>query len=289
MTPVCCSTTAIHRPAMAFRLIPAGRFRANDGRPSGISGWLMDGDSARRIIAALATQKNDLLIDYEHQSLRTQETGKPAPAAGWFKQLAWREGDGLYVIDARWTRNAAAMLSAQEYRYISPVFHFDDVTGRVLSILGAAITNTPGLDGLTDLAALKANLPVASRCPSDFTDEASYRAYLKAAAAGIVRINGRDPLSTAQRAVCTHMGIKPEDYLANLDMRPVNPNANDKDLATMKHVFGADFLEQAAAQRNYDVACSVPPAGVSERDHINMQAAFGKDYAIKARMQKQPN
>jgi hypothetical protein len=286
--PVCCSTTAINRPAMAFRLIPAGRFRANDGRPHGISGWLMDGDSARRIIAALATQKNDMLIDYEHQSLRTQETGKPAPAAGWFKQLVWREGDGLYVIDARWTRNAAAMLTAQEYRYISPVFHFDDATGRVLSILGAAVTNTPGLDGLTDLAALKANLPAASY-PSDFTDEASYRAYLRAAAAGKVRINGRDPLTTAQRAVCTRLGIKPEDYLANLDMLSINPNANNQDLATMKRVFGADFLDQAADQAAFNAACSVPPVGVSERDHINMQAAFGKDYAIKARMQKQPN
>ena len=274
---------------MAFRLVPAGRFRANDGRPSGITGWLMDGESARRIIAALATQKNDMLIDYEHQSLRTQETGKPAPAAGWFKRLEWREGDGLYITDARWTRNAAAMLTAQEYRYISPVFSFDDVTGRVLSILGAAITNTPGLDGLTDLAALKANMPATSRYPSDFTDEASYQAYLNAAAAGKVRINGRDPLTTAQRAVCSRLGIKPEDYLANLDMLSINPNANAQDLATMKHVFGADFLEQSTAQGNYDAACSVPPAGVSERDHINMQAAFGKDYAIKARMQNQPN
>ena len=202
---------------MAFRLIPAGRFRANDGRPSGISGWLMDGESARRIIAALAAQKNDMLIDYEHQSLRTQETGKPAPAAGWFKRLEWREGDGLYVTDARWTRNAAAMLTAQEYRYISPVFHFDDVTGRVLSILGAAVTNTPGLDGLTDLAALKAQLPAAKTShPSDFTDEASYRAYLKALADGKVKINGRDPFTRTQRAICTQLGIAPEDYLATL-------------------------------------------------------------------------
>ena len=205
---------------MAFRLVPAGRFRANDGRPHGISGWLMDGDSARRIIAELSARKNDLLIDYEHQSLRTQETGKPAPAAGWFKQLAWREGDGLYITDARWTRNAAAMLSAQEYRYISPVFHFDDVTGRVLSIVGAAVTNTPGLDGLTDLVALKANLPAATH-PSDFTNEASYRAYLKALAAGKVKINGRDPFTRNQRAVCTQLGIAPEEYLATFHHQQV--------------------------------------------------------------------
>lgn len=264
MKPVCCSTTAIHRPAMVFRLIPAGRFRANDGRPSGISGWLMDGESARRIIAALAAQKNDMLIDYEHQSLRTQETGKPAPAAGWFKRLEWREGDGLYVTDARWTRNAAAMLTAQEYRYISPVFHFDDVTGRVLSILSAAITNTPGLDGLTDLAALKAQLPVSESLPSDFTDAATYRAYLMAVASGNLILNSRDPLTNAQRAICAHQQvIAPDDYSATLQ-------------------------QLSAAQGNFEAACSVPPAGVTQQDHLNMQAAFGKDYAVKnATMAKQ--
>ncbi len=208
MTQACCSTTAIHQPALEFRLIPAGRFRANDGRPHRIAGWLMDGISAKAIIAALAAQKNDLLIDYEHQSLHTQETGGPAPAAGWFKRLQWREGDGLYVTDARWTRNAAARLSAGEYRYISPVFQFDETTGRVLSIIGAAVTNKPALDGLTDLAAAAGKLPISPGTrqvaalaaqeaahmftPADFHDQAGYLAFLRAASAGKVCINGKN-------------------------------------------------------------------------------------------------
>ncbi len=219
MNHASCSTQAIAQPAMSFRLIPAGKFRALDGRPQGLDGWVMDGIAARNIIAALSGRKNDVLIDYEHQSIAA---GIEAPAAGWFKSLSWREGDGLYVTDARWTRKAAAMLTNREYRYISPVFQYEKETGRVLSIISAAITNNPALDGLTDLAA-------------------------------------------ATRKTCAPPGI------------------NAKDLATMKHVFGPNVFEQAAAMDAHDAACSVPLAGTSPRDHIKMQEAFGKDYAIRAR------
>jgi hypothetical protein len=37
------------------------------------------------------------------------------------------------------------------------------------------------------------NVHSSPRIPPDFTDEASYRAYLKAEAAGLVRINGKTP------------------------------------------------------------------------------------------------
>lgn len=47
------------------------------------------------------------------------------------------------------------MIVAREYRYVSPVFQYDRQTGTVLSLAHVALTNDPGLDGLTDLAALK--------------------------------------------------------------------------------------------------------------------------------------
>jgi len=153
MHTAACSTQPLTTPARVFRLIPAGQFRAVDGRPQGLPGWTMDGEAARQIIAAVSALAGDVVIDYEHQTLKASANGTPAPAAGWFKALEWREGDGLYVTDARWTANAAAMLTAREYRYISPVFHYGQTDGRVLSIHSAAITNTPALDGLTDLAA----------------------------------------------------------------------------------------------------------------------------------------
>ena len=153
MHTAACSTQLLTTPSSVFRLIPAGQFRAIDGRPQGLPCWTMDGDAARQIITAVSALAGDVVIDYEHQTLKAGANGSPAPAAGWFKTLEWREGDGLYVTDARWTTKAAAMLIAREYRYISPVFRYSQEDGRVLSIHSAAITNDPALDGLTDLAA----------------------------------------------------------------------------------------------------------------------------------------
>lgn len=149
-----CSTASITRPAVTFRLLPAGVFRAIDGRPEGIAGWQLDGDLAAFLVQQAAGRAADFVIDYEHQTLRAAATGRPAPAAGWFKRLEWREGDGLYVMDARWTDMAACMIGAREYRYLSPVFRFDGA-GRVVGIHSAALTNTPAIDGLTELAAAK--------------------------------------------------------------------------------------------------------------------------------------
>lgn len=139
-----------------IRLIPAGRFRAVDGRPGGDLSWNLSAPRAQAIVAAAAARASDLVIDYEHATLSARESGAKAPAAGWFKALAWREGDGLYATDVRWTATAAEMIGAGEKRYLSPVFGWNKQTGEVLSVLMAALVNAPGLDGLTDLSALAA-------------------------------------------------------------------------------------------------------------------------------------
>ncbi len=140
----------------AVRLLPAGEFRAADGsgRPTDAPHWRVDGEIAAALIAQHAARQSRRVVDYEHQTLRAASNGKPAPAAGWIDGLEWREGDGLYAT-VEWTESAAAMIAAGEYRYLSPVFPYD-ATGRVLDIRHAALTNDPGLDGLTDLAALSA-------------------------------------------------------------------------------------------------------------------------------------
>lgn len=152
-----------------FRLLPAGTFRAVDGRPEGVDAWHLDAALAAKIVAAVDARESDLVIDYEHQTLRAAENGKPAPAAGWFKRLEWREGDGLYVVDARWTEEAAALIASGSYRFVSPVFAWNRKTGAVVAVKMAALTNDPGLDGLTDLAALAASL-VSSDQPEQESD-----------------------------------------------------------------------------------------------------------------------
>lgn len=129
----------------AFRIIPAGAFSANDHRNNGK--WFLSEANARIIIALANQRRDDYLIDYEHQSLN----GQVAPAAGWFKKLEWRS-DGVYVLDARWSPRAKALIEADEYRYISPVFSYAEDTGIVISLHSIALTNTPALSGLTDLS-----------------------------------------------------------------------------------------------------------------------------------------
>lgn len=140
-----------------LRLIPAGMFRAVDGRPEGVEGWFLDDAHAAAIVATAAARVSDYVVDYQHQTLHAEKNGKPAPAAAWFKQLEWRPGDGLYVTDMRWTAAAAQFIEKEEYRYLSPVFAFCKKTGAVLGIRHAALINDPGIDGLTDLAALSAS------------------------------------------------------------------------------------------------------------------------------------
>jgi len=138
-----------------FRILPAGVFRAKDGRPAHLPGWKIDAKIAQRVIAASATV-DDMVIDYEHQTINSEKNGQPAPAAGWFKRMVWREGAGLFAVGVQWTDKARAMIAAGEYRHISPVFPYNAVTGEVLKIVGLGLTNNPALPGLANLAALSA-------------------------------------------------------------------------------------------------------------------------------------
>lgn len=138
------------RNGSAIRILPAGEFRARDGRPQGVDAWRLDKAHAERLIAAAHARRVDYPVDYEHQTLLTEKNGQPAPAAGWFRALEWRE-DGLWATDVRWTARAREMLDAGEYRYLSPVFSYDGGTGHVASLHSVALTNNPALDDLDDL------------------------------------------------------------------------------------------------------------------------------------------
>lgn len=139
-----------------FRILPAGEFRAWDGRPAECAAWVCTEEDGQRIVAGLNARASACVIDYEHATLRAKATSQPAPAAGWFKQAEWRD-DGVWLIGVDWTALAAQQIADKQYRFISPVFPYDPQTGRVLALYHAALTNDPGMDGLTDLAALAAD------------------------------------------------------------------------------------------------------------------------------------
>jgi len=136
-----------------LQLLPAGDFHARDGRPTDAPRWRVDAAIAARLIAQLKARTTPLVIDYEHQTLNAEYNGKPAPAAGWFSRVEWREGKGLYALDVEWTAAAAELIGKREYRFLSPVFSYDKRTGAVTQLLMAAITNHPALDGMDELHA----------------------------------------------------------------------------------------------------------------------------------------
>jgi len=134
-----------------IQLFPAGEFRTTDGsgRPEDVDAWRMDSDIATALIAQVAAAGRDIVIDYEHQTLAAQENGQPAPAAGWIRELIWRDGQGLYAA-VDWTARAREFIANGEYRYISPVFPYDK-TGRPLDVLHVALTNYPALTGMDEV------------------------------------------------------------------------------------------------------------------------------------------
>ena len=98
------------------------------------------------------TQKriNDIVIDYEHQTVKDIE----APAAAWIKELINRGDDGLWG-KVEWTPRAKQYLENREYKYLSPVLlaKRQDSEGfnRPSSLHSAALTNKPFIDGMVPI------------------------------------------------------------------------------------------------------------------------------------------
>lgn len=126
-----------------LRLLPLGQVALVDGRPP----FEVDPESLADLVTTFGARGTDLVIDYEHQSLK----GGRAPAAGWIKDMEVRE-DGLWA-QVEWTGQAQEFLRQREYRYFSPVLRLDPATRRPQELLNVALTNVPAIRGLSPLVA----------------------------------------------------------------------------------------------------------------------------------------
>ena len=179
-------------------LLPPGAFTGRDGRS-----WRVD-DMAR-VIAASMAEGQDLPIDYDHASDLAAREGRPAPAAGWITELVARD-DGLWGR-VKWTEAGRRAVQQQEYRYLSPVFYFQEATGQIEQLARAGLTNSPNLrlvalnshqqETTMELAALLAALGVA-----EDTDEETAVAAVKALVA-----QQKDSRPRMPTAVCQALGI----------------------------------------------------------------------------------
>ncbi|MFK5892850.1 MAG: phage protease [Pseudomonadota bacterium] len=204
------------------QLLPAGNFRAKDGRPYVVDSWKLDYLTALKIIDKVRSFKDDLVIDYEHQTLETSKNGQPAPAAGWFKNLEWIDGKGLFATDVIWTSKAKQLIKNNEYRYISPVISYDKLTGHITSIQMAALTNYAAIDGMNNTALLSANpalenqIHQLSEIELNMCEQMGLKLedYIAANTVPVPLKYQFPTLSEFELDMCEKMGIKPEDYIA---------------------------------------------------------------------------
>lgn len=126
-----------------FQVLPEGRIDIEGEPPA-----YCDEAAAMNAIAAFKARGNDMVIDYEHQTLSDAQ----APAAGWIKDLVWKGKDGLWAA-VEWTAKAKAYLENREYRYFSPVMLLRAKDRMVHVLINIALTNTPKINNLKPLVA----------------------------------------------------------------------------------------------------------------------------------------
>ena len=103
----------------------------------------VDEESFHAMKAQIAQRGVDLVVDYEHQTLK----GVEAPAAGWVKELKLEGGFIKAVVE--WTGRGAEYLKNKEYRYLSPVVNVRKSDNKATGLHSLALTNTPAIENMT--------------------------------------------------------------------------------------------------------------------------------------------
>ena len=126
-----------------FQVLPYGEIEIEGDKPA-----ILDEESMQSIINQFKRRGNDMVIDYEHQTLKDVQ----APAAGWIKRFINKGKEGLWAV-VEWTEKAREYMAAREYRYFSPVFWARKSDRKVLKIDHIALTNYPKINRLQPIVA----------------------------------------------------------------------------------------------------------------------------------------
>lgn len=127
-------TTELTGAPTQIVLIPRGKVSSQKGD------FIVDEQSFAAMKAEFNRRGNDVVIDYEHQTLGDGQ----APAAGWIKALALTDQGVEGTVE--WTAKAQEYLINKEYRYLSPVVLARKSDGRAIVLHSAALTNAPAID-----------------------------------------------------------------------------------------------------------------------------------------------
>jgi phage I-like protein len=148
-------------------IFPSPVYTTDDGD------FIVDDLAKQLVIEAFERRGNDLVIDYEHQTLG----GGEAPAAGWIKELVSRE-DGLYAR-VEWTDRARGFITSGEYRYDSPVYDYDPESRRVLKLHHVAITNWPRTHNRTELTDQQLAAKARAKYGNEAKEEGSMKKFIE--------------------------------------------------------------------------------------------------------------
>ncbi|MEG2344164.1 MAG: phage protease [Acidaminococcaceae bacterium] len=129
-------------PPAEIQILPFGKVESQKGE------FIFDNQAAETLMKNHKNRINDLVVDYEHQTLY----GGEAPAAGWIKDLEYRGQDGLWA-KVEWTEKGGNYVAAKEYRYLSPVIMTRKADKRAVLLHSVALTNTPAIDGMEPIVA----------------------------------------------------------------------------------------------------------------------------------------
>lgn len=125
-----------------IHLLPAGAFPAVGGTK------LYHADNLEAIISS-SLRAGKIVLDENHATDLAAPQGGSAPAMGWISEMK-AQTDGIWGR-VTWTKRGREAISDHAYRGVSPVLKTDRVTGQVLAIYRAALTNIPDLGGLQTL------------------------------------------------------------------------------------------------------------------------------------------
>lgn len=122
------------------KILPLGHVESQKGN------FDVDDESLADIQKQFKSRGIDIVIDYEHQTLKDVQ----APAAGWIKDIV-KDG-GAIAAKVEWTPQAKQYLENKEYRYLSPVVIVRQSDNKAVGLHSVALTNTPAIDGMYPIA-----------------------------------------------------------------------------------------------------------------------------------------
>ena len=122
------------------KILPMGLVKSAHGN------FVVDDQSFAEIKQRFEQRGIDLVIDYEHQTLKNVQ----APAGGWIKELLIH--DGAIAAKVEWTPAAKKYLENREYRYLSPTVYVRDTDKKAFALHSVALTNTPAIEGMYPIA-----------------------------------------------------------------------------------------------------------------------------------------